>query len=248
MRQARQSRLFSAGRGARRRRWRRWLWLLPLLFVVVTSLQVAVLRFVDPPFSAFMAARQVSAWAAGDWDFRIAHDWRDLGRMAPSLPLALVAAEDQRFPAHHGFDLEAIEKARRNNARGRKVRGASTISQQVAKNLFLWSGRSWVRKGVEAWYTLLIEAMWPKQRILEVYANFAEFGDGVYGAQAAARSYFGRDAARLTSAQSARLAAVLPSPRRYDARNPGPYVQRRSRAIERQMRQLGQGYLVTIGR
>jgi monofunctional biosynthetic peptidoglycan transglycosylase len=248
MRQARRRRLFSAGPGARRRRWRRWLWLLPLLFVVVTTLQVAVLRFVDPPFSAFMAARQVSAWAAGDWDFRIAHDWRDLGRMAPSLPLALVAAEDQRFPAHHGFDLEAIEKARRNNARGRKVRGASTISQQVAKNLFLWSGRSWVRKGVEAWYTLLIEAIWPKQRILEVYANFAEFGDGVYGAQAAARSYFGRDAARLTSAQSARLAAVLPSPRRYDARNPGPYVQRRSRAIERQMRQLGQRYLVTIGR
>ena len=163
--------------------------------------------------------------------------------MSPSVPLALVAAEDQRFPDHHGFDLEAIEKARRNNARGRKVRGASTISQQVAKNLFLWSGRSWVRKGIEAWYTVLIELLWPKERILEVYANIAEFGDGVYGVQAAARSFFGRDAARLGPAQSARLAAVLPSPRRYNARNPGPYVQRRSRGIERQMRQLGQGYL-----
>src|SRR3546814_10366612 len=113
-----------------------------------------MLRVCDPPFFAFMVARQVEALADGDWDFRIAHDWRDLDAMAPSLPLALVAAEDQQFPAHHGFDLEAIEKARRNNARGRKVRGASTISQQVAKNLFLWSGRSWVRKGIEAWYTV----------------------------------------------------------------------------------------------
>ena len=231
---------------ARRRRWRRWLWLLPLSCVALTVLQVAVLRFVDPPFSAFMAARQFEAWGEGDRDFRIAHDWRDLDTMSPSVPLALVAAEDQRFPAHHGFDLEAIEKARRNNAKGRKVRGASTISQQVAKNLFLWSGRSWVRKGIEAWYTVLIEVLWPKQRILEVYANIAEFGDGIYGAQAAARSFFGKDAARLSQAQSARLAAVLPSPKRYNARNPGPYVQRRSRGIERQMRQLGSGYLDTI--
>ena len=228
---------------ARRRRWRRWLWLLPVLFIAFTVLQVAVLRFVNPPFSAFMVARQLSAWGEGDWDFRLAHDWRDLDTMSPSVPLALVAAEDQRFPAHHGFDLEAIEKARRNNARGRKVRGASTISQQVAKNLFLWSGRSWVRKGIEAWYTVLIEVLWPKQRILEVYANIAEFGDGIYGAQAAARSVFGKDAARLGNAQAARLAAVLPSPKRYDARHPGPYVQRRSRGIERQMRQLGSGYL-----
>ena len=242
MRQARQRRIFSNGK-RRPRRWWRWLWRLPLLLLLVTALQVATLRFIDPPFSAFMLARQVSAWGAGDWDFRLAHDWRDLDAMAPSLPLALVAAEDQQFPSHHGFDLDAIEKARRSNARGRKVRGASTISQQLAKNLFLWSGRSWVRKGIEAWYTLLIEVLWPKQRIIEVYANMAEFGDGIYGAQAAARSFFGRDASRLTPAQSARLAAVLPSPRRYDARNPGPYVQRRSRGIERQMRQLGPDYL-----
>lgn len=246
MRQARRRGGEAAIRPRRRRRWVRWLWLLPLLFVVATTLQVAALRFIDPPFSAFMAARQLQAWAGGDWGFRIAHEWRDLEAMAPSVPLALVAAEDQRFPEHHGFDLDAIEKARRNNARGRKVRGASTISQQVAKNLFLWSGRSWVRKGIEAWYTVLIELLWPKHRILEVYANVAEFGDGVYGVQAAARGFFGRDAARLTPAQSARLAAVLPSPRRYNARNPGPYVQRRTRGIERQMRQLGAGYLDTI--
>jgi monofunctional biosynthetic peptidoglycan transglycosylase len=222
----------------RRRRWR-WLLALPLLALLATVLQVLVLRFVDPPFSAFMAARQLSAWSQGDRDYGIAYDWRDLDRIAPSLPLALVAAEDQNFPVHHGFDFKAIEKARRNNARGRKVRGASTISQQVAKNLFLWSGRSWVRKGIEAWYTVLIEALWPKQRILEVYANIAEFGDGVYGAQAAARSFFGKDASRLSPAECARLAAVLPNPRRYNARYPGPYVQRRSNGIQRQMRHLG---------
>lgn len=226
-----------------RRRWLRWLWRLPLLFVAITTLQVLVLRFVDPPFSAFMVARQFEAVRAGDWDHRSAYDWRDLDAMAASLPLALVAAEDQRFPEHHGFDLEAIRKARRNNQTGGKVRGASTITQQVAKNLFLWSGRSWLRKGLEAWYAALVELLWPKHRILEVYANVAEFGDGVYGAQAAARTFFGRDAAGLTRSQSARLAAVLPSPRRYSAGHPGPYVQRRTRGIERQMRQLGDGYL-----
>jgi len=235
-----------AGKARRRRRWLHWLWRLPLLFVAVTAFQVLVLRFVDPPFSAFMVARQLEAVGQGDWGHRSAYDWRDLEAMAPSLPLALVAAEDQRFPQHHGFDLEAIRKARASNARGGRVRGASTITQQVAKNLFLWAGRSWVRKGIEAWYAMLIEWLWPKHRILEVYANIAEFGDGVYGAQAAARTFFGRDAANLTRTQSARLAAVLPSPRRYSAARPGPYVQRRTRGIERQMRQLGDGYLDTI--
>jgi len=240
-----------------RKRWWRWLWRIPLLFVAATVLQVAVLRFVDPPFSAFMAARQFEAWAAGDLEFRIAHEWRDLERMAPSLPLALVAAEDQNFPRHHGFDFDAIAKARAHNERAleragqrgrpvRGIRGASTISQQTAKNLFLWQGRGptrWLRKGLEAWYTVLVETLWPKRRILEMYANFAEFGDGVYGAQAAARTWFGRDASALTPAQSARLAAVLPSPRRYSVAQPGPYVQRRTLAIQRQMRQLGPGYL-----
>ena len=213
--------------------------MLPVLFVLVSVSQVLVLRFVDPPFSTVMAGRQLSAWAGGDWKFGVAYDWRDLERMAPSLPLALIAAEDQNFAEHYGFDFKAIEKARRNNARGRKLRGASTISQQVAKNLFLWSGRSWVRKGFEAWYTVLIEALWPKRRILEMYANIAEFGDGVYGAQAAARSFYGKDAARLTPAESARLAAVLPNPKKYSARKPGPYVQRRANWIQRQVGHLG---------
>ena len=245
----------------RRRRWRGWWWKLPLLFVGFSVLQVLVLRFVDPPFSAFMVARQLDALLAGDTDFRIAHDWREFERMSPSLPLALVASEDQNFANHHGFDFSAIEKAQAHNEkmieraekRGkpvRRLRGASTISQQTAKNLFLWQGSGptrWLRKGLEVWYTALIEVLWPKRRILEVYANIAEFGDGVYGGQAAARSFFRKDAARLSATEAARLAAVLPSPKRYSANRPGPYVQRRTRAIERQMRAIGgPGYLRTL--
>jgi len=228
------------------RRRRRWLWrllMLPLWLLLLTVLQVATLRFVDPPFSSFMAIRQAEAWMQGEGKFRIAYDWRDLEAMAPSLPVALIAAEDQNFATHSGFDLAAIDQARKRNERGGRLRGGSTISQQLAKNLFLWQGRSppsrWARKGIETWYTVLIELLWPKRRILEVYANVAEFGDGVYGAQAAARSFFGRDASALTPAQSARLAAVLPSPKRYSASRPGPYVQRRTQAIERNMRQIG---------
>ena len=244
-----------------RRRWRAWAWKLPLALAVFSALQVLVLRFVDPPFSMFMVARQLDAALAGDSGFRIAHDWRDFDRMSPNLPLALVASEDQNFATHNGFDFKAIEKAQVHNAemieraqkRGkpvRRLRGASTISQQTAKNLFLWQGRGptrWLRKGLEVWYTGLIELLWPKRRILEVYANIAEFGDGIYGAQAAARSFFRKDASGLSAAEAARLAAVLPSPKRYSASRPGPYVQRRTNAIQRQMRQMGgSGYLRTL--
>ena len=247
--------------GVVRRRWRGWLWKVPLLLVLFSVLQVVVLRFIDPPFSMFMVARQLAAIGEGDVKFRITHDWRDMSKISPNLPLAVVAAEDQNFANHHGFDFDAIEKAQAHNERMteraekrgkpvRRLRGASTISQQTAKNLFLWSGGGWtrmLRKGVEVWYTALIELLWPKQRILEVYVNIAEFGDGVYGAQAASRTFFRKDAAGLTPAEAARLAAVLPSPKRYDAGKPGPYVQRRADAIQRQMRQIGgSGYLRTL--
>ena len=247
--------------GPRRRRWRGWLWKLPLAFVVFSIAQVLALRFIDPPFSMFMVARQLDAALAGDFRFRIAHDWRDMDAMSSNLPLALVAAEDQNFASHNGFDFVAIEKAQKHNEkmveraekRGkpvRRLRGASTISQQTAKNLFLWQGRGptrWLRKGLEVWYTALIEVLWPKRRILEMYANFAEFGDGIYGAQAAARSFFRKDASRLSAAEAARLAAVLPSPKRYSAARPGPYVQRRTNAIQRQMRYMGgSDYLRTL--
>lgn len=236
-----------------KRRLRGWWWKLPLLFVAFSVVQVLALRFVDPPFSAFMAARWVDAALAGHPGFRIAHDWRDLRAMSPNLPLALVAAEDQNFARHHGFDFDAIEKAQAHNEKMReraekrgtpvkRIRGASTISQQTAKNLFLWQGvgpTRWLRKGLEVWYTALIETLWPKRRILEMYANFAEFGDGIYGAQAASRRYFRKDAAKLSAAEAARLAAVLPSPKRYSAAQPGPYVQRRASAIQRQMARIG---------
>jgi monofunctional glycosyltransferase len=150
----------------------------------------------------------------------------------------VVAAEDQKFPSHRGFDVESIGDAWEQRARGR-VRGASTISQQVAKNLFLWSGRSWVRKGFEAWFTVLIESLWSKQRILEVYLNVAEFGPGIYGAEAAAQRHFGKPAAALTRREAALLAAVLPDPRAMRAAVPSAYVARRARWIERQAAQLG---------
>ncbi|HEU0152073.1 MAG TPA: monofunctional biosynthetic peptidoglycan transglycosylase [Arenimonas sp.] len=222
---------------SRFRRWlRRLLWL-PVVFVSVTFLQVAPLRFVDPPTSAFMLWRQVDG--LGEEGFSLRQEWRDYDEISAYLPISVVAAEDQKFPQHHGFDLEAIDKALASNAEGGRVRGGSTISQQVAKNLYLWSGGGYFRKALEAWYTVLIELTWPKQRILEVYVNIAEFGDGVYGAEAAAQAFFNKPASALTAAECARLAAVLPNPKRYSARSPGPYVQRRAAWIQRNARNLG---------
>lgn len=238
-------------RSASRRRpwWRRALraaLFAGLAFVLASVLLVGALRFVDPPGSAFMLARSVEAWRAGVEGFRIDARPVPLAQVSAQLALAVVAAEDQKFPSHAGFDLDAIAGALEGNAEGRRVRGASTISQQVAKNLFLWSGRSWLRKGLEAWFTVLIESLWPKQRILEVYLNLAEFGDGIYGAEAAAQRFFGRPAAALGRAQAARLAAVLPNPRIYRVDRPSRYVLTRQRWIERQMDQLGEGWLAGV--
>ncbi len=223
----------------RGRRWRRWLLWFPLALMLASVLQVVLLRWIPPVTSAFMMERWLSATFRREPGFQLHYQWRSWSRISSNLPIALVAAEDQKFPFHHGFDFEAINKAMEYNGRGRRIRGASTISQQVAKNMFLWSGRSYLRKGLEAWYTVLIEATWPKRRILEVYANVAEFGDGVYGAEAAAQNFFHKPATRLSLSESARLAAVLPSPRRYNARNPGAYVQRRANWIQRQVGHLG---------
>ena len=155
------------------------------------------------------------------------------------MALAVIAAEDQKFPDHHGFDVESISTQLEKKAAGKRARGASTISQQVAKNLFLWSGRSYVRKGFEAYFTVLIECFWPKRRILEVYLNIAEFGDGIYGVSAAADTFFGKRAAKLTQGDAARLAAVLPNPKRLHVENPTPHQVTKRRWIEQQMRQLG---------
>lgn len=229
----------SRGSTRRRFRWRRWLLGLFLLGLLGSLLPVLLFRFVNPPTTAFMLARQWEARGAADEGFELDQRWQPLSGLSPHLGLAVVASEDQKFPRHHGFDVDAIESALDAGRDGGRLRGASTLSQQLAKNLFLWSGRSFLRKGLEAWFTVLIEATWPKQRILEVYLNVVEFGDGIYGAEAAARRFFGKPASALTASESALLAATLPNPRRYRADNPGPYLRERQAWILRQMRQLG---------
>jgi len=214
------------------------LWLV-MICILASVVAVASLRWINPPYTAFMAEAQIAAWMqrGSRYDFR--HRWVGLNEISPNLPLAVVASEDQKFPEHWGFDVAAIEKAYALNQHSHKVRGASTISQQVAKNLFLWSGRSYFRKGLEAYFTVLIESLWPKRRILEVYLNIAEFGYGTYGAEAAAQRFFHKPASRLTRADCAVLAAVLPSPQHYSAAAPSRYLQQRRDWILRQMQALG---------
>jgi monofunctional biosynthetic peptidoglycan transglycosylase len=196
-----------------------------LIALVAPPASVLVYRFVPPPITILMVQRLLQGHGM---DYR----WTPIGQISPALRQAVVASEDQRFCQHHGFDLKAMEKAMQaNQRRPGKLRGGSTISQQTAKNVFLWPGRSYVRKGIEAWYTVLIEAIWGKRRIMEMYLNVAEFGPGIYGAEAASDRMFHEDAADLSPAQAARLAAVLPDPLKWRAAAPGPYVARRSRNI-----------------
>jgi monofunctional biosynthetic peptidoglycan transglycosylase len=222
----------------------RTLMLLAISWLALSWLVVLVLRFVPPLTSAVMMERQLGALIHGEKDFRLQHRWVPWSQVSPYVPLAMVAGEDQKFPYHHGFDFDSIQTAVDAADEGRRLRGASTISQQTAKNLFLWNGRSFIRKGLEAYFTVLIELTWPKQRILEVYMNIAELGDGIYGVGAASDAFFHTPPARLGAAQAARLAAVLPSPRRFHADRPTAYVQSRANWIQQQMGQLGgPGYL-----
>jgi monofunctional biosynthetic peptidoglycan transglycosylase len=210
-----------------------------LLCVALSAAAVALFRWVNPPFSAYMTETQLAAWSRHDGNYTSHHQWADLTRISPNLPLAVVASEDQKFPDHWGFDVEAIEKAYEMNQHSHRVHGASTISQQVAKNLFLWSGRSYFRKGLEAYFTVLIETFWPKRRILEIYLNIAEFGYGIYGAESAAERFFHKPAAKLSRGDSATLAAVLPNPQKLLAAAPSAYVQQRRDWILGQMQALG---------
>ena len=190
-------------------------------------LQVVVLRIVPPLFTELMVQRLIQGYG---WDYQ----WRPLSQISPDLAEAAVASEDARFCSHHGFDFQAMQAAMRHNARrpNGKVKGGSTISQQTAKNVFLWPGRSYIRKGVEAWYTVLIETLWGKRRIMEVYLNVVEFGPGVYGAQAASQHFFHEDASQLSPAQAAHLISVLPDPLKWRVAAPGAYVAKRSRRID----------------
>jgi monofunctional biosynthetic peptidoglycan transglycosylase len=225
--------------------------LLALFFVVSTVAVTLLYRFVPPPATPLMIIRLWEQFRAGE-PLTLKKDWTPLAQMSPWMPAAVVASEDQRFFDHWGFDFTAIEKARAHNERvqerkqaGRRaapMRGASTISQQTAKNVFLWPARSWTRKGLEVWFTFLIETLWSKERILEVYLNVAETGDGLYGAPIAARHYFGRDVKNLGRNQAARIAAILPKPRAWSASYPPGRVIRKQARIVRQMPQFYRRY------
>lgn len=197
------------------------------LFIVLVAgpvVTVILYRFIPPPVTPLMVIRAVEGRG-------LDHRWTSIDKVAPALPRALIAAEDAKFCDHRGFDFDALQKAYENNESGRKIRGGSTISQQTAKNVFLWPGRSYVRKGLEAWFTVLIETFWGKKRIMEVYLNSIEYGSGIYGAEAASQRYFGVGADRLTQAQASRLAAILPSPLKWKVIKPGRYVAKRSKKI-----------------
>ncbi len=212
-------------------------WLL-LGWIILTVSAVLVMRWVDPLTSAFIVRERLVA-ATSKPQYAVRQRWVDAKDISPQMKLAVIASEDQTFPDHYGFDFKSIDKALDERESGRRVRGASTISQQVAKNLFLWSGKSWIRKGLEAYFTLLIETLWPKERILEVYLNIAEFGKGVFGVGIASETYFKKPAARLNTYDAALLAAVLPNPKRLRANAPSRYVRSRQEWIVGQMRGLG---------
>ncbi|MGN1375643.1 MAG: monofunctional biosynthetic peptidoglycan transglycosylase [Prevotella sp.] len=200
-----------------------------------TILAVVALRFVPVYFTPLMFIRCAQQISKGE-EVRLKHHWVPLGDISRHLPVAVMASEDQRFLLHHGFDYNAIEQAAMSNLKGGRKRGGSTISQQTAKNVFLWPGRSWVRKGLEAYFTVLIEMTWSKQRIMEVYLNSIEMGPGIYGADAVAQQHFDKPAADLFRSECALIAATLPNPIRFSSKSPSPYMQKRKRQIEQQMR------------
>lgn len=204
-----------------------------------TILSVVVLRFVPVYFTPLMFIRLAEQMGKGE-ELKLHHKWVSLKEISPELPVAVMASEDQRFLDHHGFDYKAIEHAAKNNMKhGKKKMGASTISQQTAKNVFLWPGRTWLRKGLEAYFTSLIELMWSKQRIMEVYLNSIEMGDGIYGAEAVAKRHFKCRAANLTKVQCAQIAATLPNPLKFNSASPSSYVMTRRDRILHEMKSVG---------
>ncbi|MGN7888484.1 monofunctional biosynthetic peptidoglycan transglycosylase [Dyadobacter endophyticus] len=215
-----------------------------LAFFVISVVWVIVLRFLPVWVTPYMISRKIDAFA-DDEDTEIHHDWEPYENISKEVALAVVASEDQNFPNHWGFDFDQIYDAMTEDRK--RARGASTISQQVAKNVFLWHGRSYIRKGLEAYFTVLIEVLWSKERILEVYLNVAEMGKMTFGVEAASLRYYNKSAKRLTRYESARIAAVLPNPIRFSIKNPSAYVNKRTNQIVRQMRYLGgQKYLADL--
>ena len=216
----------------------KWVLKFVVIFFVSTVLLVFAMRWINPVTSSIMIQRQISSLFHGKFEL-IKYHWVTYDDVSKFMPIAIVAAEDQNFPKHFGFDFKQIEKALKQNKRGKRIRGASTITQQVAKNLFLWEGKSFVRKGIEAYFTLLIELLWDKQRILEVHMNIAEMGNNIFGVGTASLAYFKKSPAKLTKAQAALLAAILPNPNKYSAVKPSGYVRGRQNWIIRQINSLG---------
>jgi len=210
-----------------------------LWYFILSIVTVIIYRFVPPPFTPLMILRLFEQKSEGK-DFKLKKDWVSLNEISASLPLAVITSEDQKFEEHYGFDLEAIEKAQKFNERhkGKRVKGASTISQQTAKNVFLTQSRSWLRKGFEVYFTFLIEVCWSKERIMEMYLNEIEMGDGIYGAEAAAQNYFHKPARKLSNAEAALIAACLPNPRKWSPARPTPYILRKKDWILRHMRSI----------
>ncbi len=217
------------------------LWRLVLVLVVLQLLLVLSLKVIDPPVWSWMIWRELSSPEGYPDEYR--HHWVDLEQIPVSMQLAVVASEDQRFPLHKGVDLKAVRQAVSEAMDGRGLRGASTLTQQTAKNLFLWPGRDWVRKGMEAPLALLLEGILGKRRVLELYLNIVEFAPGVYGVGAASEYWYQRPVERMSADQSARLAAILPNPWVYQAQPPTDYIRERARWIRQQMRQLGPGWI-----
>jgi monofunctional glycosyltransferase len=220
-----------------KRRLVKWIGLLLLFLMLITALEVLVLRFVNPPFTAFMAWRLIRGEVALKGR-RLDRSWRSLGNISPNLRRAVVAGEDQRFLSHHGFDFTEMNEAIKDMASNRGFRGASTITMQVARTVFLWPDRTWSRKIVEAYYTLLIELFWSKERILEMYLNTVDWGPGIVGAESASRRYFYIPARRLSMSQAALLASILPNPHRWSPTNPNARVRKRQKRIMRDMTRM----------
>lgn len=235
--------------GFGKRTWQGWIgWAVRWLafwFFTISIGWVVLLKWVPVPFTPTMLDRKFGAVVGGRAS-EIHYDWTRYDALSYQVALAVVAAEDQRFPVHYGFDFEAMEMAFRNNMKGKRMKGASTISQQVAKNVFLWQGRDYFRKALEAWFTLLIETIWGKERILEVYLNVAETGPMTFGVEAASQRFYGHPASQLTRTEAARMAAVLPSPNRFSIAHPSAYVERRTRFIARQMGRLGKSHVASL--
>lgn len=209
-----------------------------LWFVLFSVIWVIAYRFINPPITPLMVQRNLER-KANDKPAKADRRWVNFEDISDNMKRAAVSAEDQLFLKHMGFDIKAIEKAYANNAKGKKIRGGSTISQQTAKNVFLWQGRSYLRKGFEAYFTLLIELLWSKERILEVYLNVIEMGDGIYGAEAAAQAYYGKSCTNLKRGEAALIAACFPNPRKWTPKNPTRYIRHRQYLIMRNMRRLG---------